>query len=79
MVGNHWFTVYIVTQQLFRHCCVFCFKSEMTRMQLPAMQSQWRALDCSEGIHINKLHRVWTRRTEFALQVMDTEGHKQLI
>ncbi len=30
----------------FRHCSVFCYKSEMTMKQLLAIQTQWRALDC---------------------------------
>ncbi len=40
------FTVHIVTQQLLDIVLFFCYKSEMTRKQLPAIQSQWRVLDC---------------------------------
>ncbi len=38
---------------------MFCYKSEMTRRQLPAIQSQWRALDWGVGV-------AWTRSASIA-------------
>ncbi len=47
-IGSSGFFVYCIPGHIaaFRHCSIFCYKSEMTRGQLPAIQSQWRALDC---------------------------------
>ncbi len=47
-IGSSGFFVYCKPGHIaaFRHCSIFCYKSEMTRRQLPAIQSQWRAFDC---------------------------------
>ncbi len=42
---NSWFALHLITQQLLDTALFFVNKSEMTRRQLPAIQTQWRGLD----------------------------------